>query len=366
MAKEKNKVSIITVSYNAVNSIERTIRSVLEQSYKNIEYIVIDGQSMDGTQTVIEKYRKYINYYVCEPDNGIYDAMNKGILMATGDIIGIINSDDWYEMEAVEKVVNCFQSTDAEVVYGNIWNIGKNGEKKCNIKSPINHIYFSMVTPHPSVFVKRSIYKKHGMFNVNYKIAADYELILRFYSNGVVFRYIDEMIANFSEGGVSSIKMLECAEEARRISLCYMPSNRDDILEQIEKKYSTSKYKSLMQKAPMVVYRVIEMKMAEIEKEIIIFGTGIWGKEFYEVLRNCNIPVKLFVDNDKKKWGTKIDGVWIDSPEILKKFDGYVIIAVKNFQKQISEQLIGYQNEQLSWITIDEMIEEICAFCDNY
>ena len=145
-----------------------------------------------------------------------------------------------------------------------------------------------------------------------------------------------------------------------------MPSNRDDILEQIEKKYSTSKYKSLMQKAPMVVYRVIEMKMAEIEKEIIIFGTGIWGKEFYEVLRNCNIPVKLFVDNDKKKWGTKIDGVWIDSPEILKKFDGYVIIAVKNFQKQISEQLIGYQNEQLSWITIDEMIEEICAFCDNY
>ena len=187
---EDIKVSIITVSYNAVMTIEQTIQSVLKQSYHNIEYIVIDGQSTDGTQKIIEKYGNAIAYYVSEPDHGIYDAMNKGISHATGDVIGIINSDDWYESDAVEKVVDCFNRTDAGVVFGEIWLIDHN-EKK------INCTKHSLLPPHPAMFVKRDIYQKYGVFDTDYKLAADYEMTLRFVIDGVLFEHIEDIISNF-------------------------------------------------------------------------------------------------------------------------------------------------------------------------
>jgi glycosyltransferase involved in cell wall biosynthesis len=108
---EKMKVSIVTVSYNAAKTIEQTILSVLDQDYKNIEYVIIDGQSTDGTREIVEKYKDRLGYYVSEPDSGIYDAMNKGVKKATCDIIAFLNADDWYEKSVVREVVQWFMKS---------------------------------------------------------------------------------------------------------------------------------------------------------------------------------------------------------------------------------------------------------------
>ena len=202
------KASIITVSYNAVKTIEKTILSVLEQSYTNIEYIIIDGQSTDGTLDIIKKYEKYIDCVISEPDNGIYDAMNKGIQLATGDIIGFVNSDDWYELDTIEKVVTCFNSTDAELIHGIVWFVEEDGSRKKmngfrNGEVAYEQLYYRML-PHLSVFAKKTIFEQCGKFDTNYQIAADYDWILRCFTSGVRFRYINSVIGSFRKGGVST------------------------------------------------------------------------------------------------------------------------------------------------------------------
>ena len=139
------KVSIITVVFNGIRTIEQTIKSVLNQSYKNIEYIIIDGGSTDGTLDIIRKYENYLSYIISEPDHGIYDAMNKGIQKSTGDIVGIINSDDWYEVNTVSQVVERFESFAVDLVYGDINFIGKNGEIIRSENYSLEEIWYKMV-----------------------------------------------------------------------------------------------------------------------------------------------------------------------------------------------------------------------------
>ena len=132
MMNENYKVSIITVVYNGAKTIEQTIQSVLNQTYENIEYIVIDGASNDGTQALVEKYVDNISYYISEKDNGLYYAMNKGIRKATGDIIGIINSDDWYGENAIKDIVDHFRENDVDLVYGQMITISENEKENIN------------------------------------------------------------------------------------------------------------------------------------------------------------------------------------------------------------------------------------------
>lgn len=343
MARHTIKVSIITVSYNAVKTIEQTIQSVLKQSYPNIEYLVIDGQSTDGTQRVIEKFRNEIAYYVSEPDQGIYDAMNKGLSHASGDVIGIINSDDWYETDAVEKAVDCFRESNAGVVFGEIWLIDPNGKKQSCTKN-------STLPPHPSMFVKREIYQKYGVFNTNYKIAADYELTLRYWAQGVPFAHIDGILANFRALGISSVKKGDCIEETYQINLKYADRCMNGILNRdiAEELYSRSRLLYISQNYPEKIIRVLEKKFFDLDKGIIIFGTGNWGRELHTVLKNCNIEIPFFVDNDSKRWGFEWEGTRIFSPEILKDHRGNILIAVKQHQKELYEQVHRYTDGNLA------------------
>lgn len=337
MAEHTIKVSVITVSYNAAKTIEQTIQSVLKQSYPNIEYLVIDGKSTDGTQRVIEKYRNEISYYVSEPDQGIYDAMNKGISRASGDVIGIINSDDWYETDAVEKVVNCFEKKNADVVFGEIWLIDSNGNKRSCTKN-------SILPPHPAMFVKRNAYRKYGVFDISYAIAADYELTLRLLSKGAAFERIDCILSNFRTTGISSIKKRECIEETYQIQLEYVGRCPSEILNRdiAEELYNRSRLLYTSQYDPETIIEVLKSRFSKLSRGIVIFGTGNWGRELHTVLRSCNIEIPFFVDNDSKKWGFEWEGSKIFSPEILKDYDGPVLIAVKHFQKELREQIYRY------------------------
>lgn len=215
-------VSIITIVFNGEKYIEKTILSVLDQAYSNIEYILIDGGSKDGTIDIIKKYEKKIDHWISEPDKGIADAFNKGISYATGEIIGIINADDWYELNAVSLAVDALKNAD--VVYGNM-QCWKNNEKDYVFMANHHFLNYEMSINHPTVFVKKSIYEKYNTYNVEYKVAMDYEFFLRLYSSKVVFCYVDQVMANMRQEGISNESFIKGFNEVRIAKNKYLGKN---------------------------------------------------------------------------------------------------------------------------------------------
>ncbi|HNO70687.1 MAG TPA: glycosyltransferase family 2 protein [Bacteroidia bacterium] len=208
------KVSIITVCYNAESTIEFALQSVLNQDYKDIEYIVIDGASSDMTLSIIKKYEGKIAKIVSEKDNGMYYALNKGIELATGDVVGLLHADDFYASnKIISRIVTEFQSKNIDAVYGDLQYVFKEDINKVfrNWNSnPYNPSLFlkGWMPPHPTFFVKRKCYKDFGKFNTTFSISADYELMLRFlYKHNIKATYIPEVIVKMRVGGVSNISI---------------------------------------------------------------------------------------------------------------------------------------------------------------
>ena len=206
------KISIITITYNSAATIEQTIKSVLNQTYGNIEYIIVDGLSKDNTLDIINKYQDRIAEIISEKDNGLYDALNKGIDLATGDIIGIIHSDDFYTSDKViEKVVATFVNNNADAVYANLYYVDKDDVSK--IKRKWHSGKYSegaflngWMPPHPAFFLKKEIYNKYGKYNTTFKSAGDYELMLRvIHKHKIKLAYLDEFIVKMRTGGVSNV-----------------------------------------------------------------------------------------------------------------------------------------------------------------
>lgn len=205
-------VSIITPVLNSFQTIEECIKSVLSQTYRNIEHIIIDGGSKDGTLEVIEKYRDKIAKIISKPDNSMYDAINKGLRIAEGDVIAILNSDDFYPNERVlEKVVNVFNSKKGiDSCYGDIVYVDRNNpEKIIRYWKAGEYRYgimrFGWHPPHPAFFVKKQVYEKFGFFNTRFKIASDYELMLRFLEKyRISTHYIPEVLVKMRLGGKSN------------------------------------------------------------------------------------------------------------------------------------------------------------------
>ena len=202
-------VTVLTPCYNSAKTIEKTLECIERQTYKNIEYIIIDGGSTDETLNIIEKHREKLPdkfTLVSEKDSGIYDAMNKGIALSNGKLIGIVNSDDWYEDNTIEQIVTNYQGNVCEVVYGMQRNYLKGKEKSTFIH---HHDFLpeQMIT-HPTCFVTKETYKEFGVFDLKYRSAADYDLMLRFYESGkVIFTPIYQVLSNFGLGGMSSTQV---------------------------------------------------------------------------------------------------------------------------------------------------------------
>jgi len=184
METAQPKVSIITVCLNSAQFLEKTIRSVREQTYKSIEYIIIDGGSTDSTMDVIKKYEKDIGYWVSEPDKGISDAFNKGLRLAKGDIIAILNSDDYYaHNRVVDRVVEIFTSQPhIEMLYGKVRCVEQHTGKTLVIYGEpfsLKKMRKEIITPHPAIFAKRKVYETVGSFSLKYKVCMDHEYFLR-------------------------------------------------------------------------------------------------------------------------------------------------------------------------------------------
>ena len=208
IVKDDIFVSVITVTYNCEKTIQRTIDSVVAQQYSNIEYIIVDGVSSDNTLNIIKASKKKypgIIKYVSEKDKGLYDAMNKGIKMANGEIIGIINGDDYYTDFAVQSAVALFEKESIDIVYSDLIYC-RNGKVDTEhpLKADHRRLVERMSVNHPTCFVKKSVYDKYGIFDTQFRIAADYEIMARFYANNCIFKKSDKVLAVMEAGGLSN------------------------------------------------------------------------------------------------------------------------------------------------------------------
>lgn len=208
------KVSIITVVYNSHDTIAEAVESVLQQTYADIEYIVVDGLSTDGTVAVVQQYAGRITKFISEADGGLYDALNKGICMATGDVIGFLHADDiFYSPDAVTQVAAAFLKYDTDSVYADLVYVDRLRVDKQvrNWKSgPFNRSKFvyGWMPPHPTFYVKREVYQRLGLYNTAFKSAADYELMLRYlYKNNISTTYIPECLVRMRTGGKSNLSL---------------------------------------------------------------------------------------------------------------------------------------------------------------
>lgn len=205
------KITIITAVYNNHDHLEACFSSVFSQSYPNIEYIVVDGASTDGSVDIIKKYDGKITRWVSEPDRGIYDALNKGIAMATGDVIGLLHSDDLFNSSGtIRQIAETFEKTGCDATYGNLEYVSRNNPgqvirfwKSAPYKPSL--LKTGWMPPHPTLFVKRKWYMEKGTFRTDFRISADYDLILRLFSDSRFKTcYIDQVITRMRTGGASN------------------------------------------------------------------------------------------------------------------------------------------------------------------
>ena len=205
------KISIVTVSYNSEKTIRDTILSVLSQTYPDVEYILVDGASTDGTLKVIDEYREKISQVISEPDKGIYDAMNKGIRRATGDFVGILNSDDFLAAPDIIEGLAAFlqEHPDLDCSYADVVYVRRDApDKILRLYSSKNfsprRVRIGLMIPHAGFYAKRELFEKFGYYKLDYRVAADFELMARFMKNGAVLGRFPRTMVKMRNGGISS------------------------------------------------------------------------------------------------------------------------------------------------------------------
>ncbi len=206
-------VSIITITYNSEKTLEQTLLSVTAQTYPQIEHIIVDGASTDGTQQIIERYKSKIATYISEPDSGIYEAINKGIALAKGDVIGILNSDDVFaEPDTIAHIVKAFETQPADVVYGDLeyCNMERQAHKqlvrywKSNVFKRAD-LKYGWMPPHPTLYCKREVFDKYGLYNIKFRISGDYDFMMRIFNQATLrTAYIPKVLVKMRIGGISN------------------------------------------------------------------------------------------------------------------------------------------------------------------
>lgn len=347
---------------NSEQTIEQTIQSVVGQNYSDIEYIIIDGGSTDRTLEIIAKYREKITVLVSEPDEGIYDAMNKGISMASGDVIGIINSDDWYEDGVFEYVGRQFEDRETQVLYANANMIDKDIIVSQWNYTEIENLMWKMIIPHPTVFVKKEIYKTYGVFDTQYKISADYDLMLRLYVNGVKFKYCDKTFVNFRCDGVSQRNVELTLKDSWRISMKHLErladSQKDKWMPVIEKDFFINYSWYVLSTKQDRLLKVLTEKYLNRQTGIAVWGAGKGGSIMCDALQENNYVPAFIADNNPQYWNTCMKGIEIVQPDRLERFRGYVFIMVKFHSQEIAEYIEKMNNPNLTVVRWEELVEK--------
>lgn len=366
------KVSIITVCYNSAKTIEQTILSVVNQTYSNIEYIIIDGGSTDGTLDIIKKYEKNISYWLSEADDGLYYAMNKGIQKSTGDIVGIINSDDWYAQDAVNKVVEFFKKNSTDLLHGDLNVIEEDGNEYIIKGVTAENDKIASWYDHPTVFIKRAVYMKYGLFNLKYKILADVEFMLRV-KNKVRIGYLPEAIVYFRMGGISNLTFWRIFREGQDVlknAKQNLPIDKNGAFE-IEKRIvdwrisNLNKYlkkRRLRLKDKSYLFQLLKQYN---KKNYIIWGTGKIGRDFYKEFNKFDKNLIIsFIDNNKKQHDKYFDDEFkIVGSDSIQDKDSLIVVASNKYGKEISRDLIKKGLvKKVDFLLYEDVLKELNKF----
>ena len=353
-------ISVITVCYNSVKTIERTIQSVLSQPYKKKEYIIIDGGSTDGTVDIIRKYEKEIDYWISEPDDGIYQAMNKGVHVAKGQLVGFLSSNDWYDEDVLTPVAQAYRKGHPDLIYGNITFCNGTQEvlkKYGNVT--INDFAYGMPLPHPSCFVRTQLQKEYG-FDESYRIAADYKFCAQICKDGCSLMPIDHNITFFTEGGISS-RSRDTLDETYRVA-CEIFGEESPSCELARKMYCFQglflNAKDLWEQTNAEIRNQIRMKW---KKPCYVFGTGDIGLQCLKLFQVFGLNVDGLLDNAKYRHGKKIQGVTVYSPEtILQVENAIVVIASLKYGKEMKDQFIGKgMSDTINVYEVNRFLEQL-------
>lgn len=205
------KISVITVCYNSARTLERCLQSVAQQDFSEIEHIVIDGASTDGTKEILERFRSRLSYLVSEPDNGIYDAMNKGLAHTTGDIVCFLNADDQYaSTNVLSKVASQIRYHNIDALIGDVSffhqeNLTRTVRRYRSDRFSPERLAWGWMPAHPALFLRKELVRRVGLFRIDYRIAGDFEFIVRvFYGHEVRYRHIPEVLVHMQTGGAST------------------------------------------------------------------------------------------------------------------------------------------------------------------
>lgn len=341
------KVSVVTVVLNAEDTIEQTIRSVISQSYEDMEYIIVDGGSTDNTQNIIHRYMDKISVFISEKDQGIYDAMNKGIDCATGDIIGFLNADDWYEPEAVSVIVCNWGDND--VVYGetNLYDKDCFLGKKKSIPLP-SIVKGPLPFCHQSAFVRLSLLKEMGGFNTDYKICGDYDFFVKSYVSKKKFFHIDHVIADFRVNGLSNTNVVKSTEE--KIEIIKKHFNRADYSVESLERLRGGAYlmEAIRQNDRSVLTLIKEWTKGQ---SIAVWGLGDWGKRIADYLIGNHYDIVCFYDKNVKDENHTYLDIPICSLNKLND-DKKVLVAIKETDSTMLEYL---KERKVDYLTLYDL-----------
>jgi glycosyltransferase involved in cell wall biosynthesis len=220
-AAKRPLISVVTVVFNGEAHLEETIVSVLRQDYDNIEYLIVDGGSTDGTLDILEKYADRIDYWVSEPDGGIYDAMNKGLKLAGGELIGLLNADDFYQPGALEKVAESYRKEGVQgIYYGDNFVLQEDLGLKYRFRATLRY-WLGMPMCHQAMFVHRDVYAKLGGYSTSYRFAGDYDFLLRAVAANTGFVHVSRYLVSYRNTGLTSAHYTSSLAEAKRINRAY-------------------------------------------------------------------------------------------------------------------------------------------------
>ncbi|EGQ27032.1 glycosyl transferase [Sporosarcina newyorkensis 2681] len=356
------KITVITACYNSERTIEQTIQSVLDQTYGNIEYIIVDGDSTDGTMNIVEKYRDRIDVVVSEKDRGVYDAFNKGIELATGDYINFMNADDYFSSDTIVNEIAGYlkDHRDIMMLHGDVkafdevsghWHF-RGGE--------LSLVDFEKgnMCPHQSVFTHKQLFKQFGGFDLKYEILADVDFTIKCFTQceqKVV--YLPIQVANFRLGGLSNALQHEKKMHTENSIIHFdhfgsIPNYSKKVMNNYCEYYINQKYRSWLE-----ILLTGKMKFDQLSnEEVAIFGTKKNATLLYHALKNSSIDVSLFLDNDEKVQGNELHGKKIISPSEAEGITAILISIERDQAAEIVKMQLKDQFKYMKIYTWHELI----------
>ncbi|MHA6481266.1 glycosyltransferase family 2 protein [Paenibacillus sp. strain BS8-2] len=347
------KISVITVCYNAEQTIEQTIQSVINQTYDNIEYIIIDGASTDRTMEIVDKYRRQISKVISEPDKGIYDAFNKAIYCSTGDYLYFLNADDQlFKNEVLVDISSQLQETNADVLYGAVEYIELYNGKPYVWKDKIDlkKVMQGHMPHHQGTFFRKTIFDKFGVYNTRYSLAADYEFTTRYFSDEAIrIQKVDDIVAKFRMGGVSTS----------------ITSSAKETWGQEKEKIVRELYQFEVQKNPLqenydllkiwinLLINVQEFDVNEmLQGDIAVFGAGDISALIIDFISKRGMTPCVVFDNDPYLEGKLMKNIVIKTPKKLENINTIIIATEANHEQSIRKQLEQEFEEEILKINI--------------